>query len=204
MDEFARRSRPASSSKMSGSRPTSWTGQVTLVGLPPGSAAGARVLQIIWCTTNRPPTVWRPSCPPSCNPQHVVVELERGRKVGGIALRRAGAPPAFQHVDLPVVERHVVLEVLDTDVLLDVPGRHRSRAITDSGAADDLLAHDPQSTRPVRCAQSTTPTGCCYSLSGGPPAPGVRLVQAGVRRQGVRNGYQHLGSVHCTTPRGER
>ena len=71
------------------------------------------------------------------DPHHFVVELERGREVGGVAFGGSGAPPLVDGVDLPVVERHVVLEVLDADVLLDVPGRHGAHAVADLRAADE-------------------------------------------------------------------
>ena len=72
------------------------------------------------------------------DPHHVVVELERGRKVGRIALDHPALPPLGERLDLPVVERHVVLEVLDAHVLLDVPGGHGARPVANGRPAHDL------------------------------------------------------------------
>ncbi len=51
-------------------------------------------------------------------------QLRRGRRVGGITLRRAGVRPGNDRLDLLCGERGVVLERLDADVAVDVPRRH--------------------------------------------------------------------------------
>ena len=57
-------------------------------------------------------------------PLRGVGEFQLQRHVGGIALWRTGICPGREHRDLCGAQRPIVLKFLNTDVPVDVPGRH--------------------------------------------------------------------------------
>jgi len=77
-------------------------------------------------------------------PFATVVEFPDGGQVRRITFRRAIIRPSGDHRDLVVVEGGVLLVLLNADVLLDVPGRHRTGTITDRGALLDPPGEAPR------------------------------------------------------------
>ena len=121
--------------------------------------------------------------------------VDRRRKIGGVAPRRARIDPADDDVDFRITQGNVVLEVLDADGLVQVPGRHHpvDHLFPDPARPTSDLIVGHQRHRPHLTGAVTSLTALLENRSDVPTERDLTR-RLGARRS--RGGQQQCASQH--------